>query len=642
MHKYIFFFTIVVVSGKGFSQSVIPEYGTIVPEEIKMKQCAFDKEADAVILLDKAVSNYDDDKQLITKRRIKFKILKESGIGRGDVRISFYSEDEFEKIEDLEAYVLNENETGGIYKTIFDKKSIFTNKVNKLYSEIKMAMPEVKVGSIIEYQYTSIKKSFYGIRDWNFQIDIPTLISQYDLTILPGASFAYKIVKSKFLPIEMKNFKDDGRIIFEMKNIAGLRTEPFMDAADDYRQQIVFQLAEYRTYYGTREKVANTWAELAQELLRNEDFGKAIEKNIKGADELITRVNALPDEHTKMTTIYSFVRKNFEWDHIYSYYANEGLKKIWDKKRGNAADINLLLINLLKEVKLEVYPILISERDHGRVDGSYPFIGQFSKVAALVVINGKRHILDATDPTAPIDMIPFDLLNTNAFIVAKKSSGVILLEDDSRTMKNFTGIQGEIDEEGIVNGRFSKISYDYSRHERLLYFRKHNKEKFISNYFQKDISNIKIDSIEINNESNDSVGLEQKFHFTVEMPASGEYRMVNLNLFGEMDKSPFVSDNRFTNINFGSQLLNTTTQVLQIPASMKPDVIPKNINLVMPDNSISLSRVVAYEEATNTFTIRFKWQIKKTVFTPEEYPSIKDFYKKMVEILNEPLVLKKK
>lgn len=628
---------------QSIGQTPVPDYGTISTDEISMKECAFDKEAEAVLLLDKAVATYDDQKHLITQRRIKFKILTENGLNRGNLRIVYYSADEFETINDLEAYVCNTNANGQISKTIVDKKSIFTNKINELFSEIKIALPDIKKGSIIEYKYTSDAKSFYSaLRDWSFQTDIPTLISQYDLTILPGVAFTYKMVKSRLLNIDVKSFKNEGRVVFEMKNIAGLREEPFMDAPEDYRQRIIFQLSEYRTYYGTKEKVANTWPELARFLLQDDEFGKAIDKNIKGADELIASANLLPDEYAKMNAIYSYVRKGFNWNGIYSKYAREGLKKIWDRKNGNTGELNLLLINLLREAKLDAHPLLVSERDHGKVDGSYPFLDQFNKVVAIVLINGKRYILDATDQYTPADMIPFDLLNTNAFIVSKKSDAVLALTDESRMLKNFTGILSEISENGIITGNVSVISYDYSKLNRTIYYRKKNKEQFISNYFRNEVSNIEIDSFEINNLQSDSLPLDQKFHFSAAMPASGEYRMVNLNLFGGMEKSPFVSDNRFTNINFGSQLLQNTTQVVKIPATIKPDAIPKNMNLVMPDNSIILSRLVDYNESKNIFTIRIKWQIKRTVFTPDEYPSIKEFYKKMVELLNEPLVLKKK
>lgn len=636
--KYTVAIVLSLLSSTVFAQ----EYGDITQDEINYKTCAFDKSADAVIFLDKAMSTHDD-QALITKRRIKFKILKESGIENGNLRIVYRHRDDFEIIDELEAYVYNVNDQGSGYKkTELDKKSIFREKINEYYTAIKIALPEIKIGSIVEYQYTSKMKNYGGLGDWFFQEEIPTLLSQYDLTMLPGAAFSYKVIKSPTLHADVKYIEAQGRTIFEMRNIPGLRDEPYMDAPRDYLQRVVFQLSEYQTYYGARQKYANTWADLARDLLQEEDFGRVIEKNVKGSDEVLTPIKAKSSEFEKMVSVFSYVQKNLSWNRINSKYAGEGLKKVWEKKSGTSGEINLLLINFLKEVKLDAQPLLVSERDHGKVDGSYPFVDQFNKVVALVIVNGKRYILDATDQTTPIDMIPFDLLNTNAFLVVKKSNAVIPLSDNTRTLKNFTVMLSFLDEEGKMNGEVNVYSYDYSRLNRMPDLKKNSEKDFITHYFQKEVSNIEIDSIVIKNRDTDSLPLEQKFHYSTSMPSTGDYRMVNLNLFGAHDKSPFVSDNRFTNINFGCQVNNTLTQVLKIPAGMKPEALPKSINLIMPDNSITFSRVMQYDAATNTITSQVKYQVTRTLFVPEEYPSVKDFYKKMVDMLNEPLVLKKK
>ena len=635
-------YTVAIVLSLITSTVFCQDYGTVTQEEINYKNCAFDKDANAVIFLDKGSSTHTEEQQLITSRRIKFKILKESGIEKGNLRIVFRHRDDFEVISELEAYVFNKDANGVGYKKVLDKKSIFREKINEYFTAIKIALPEIKVGSIVEYQYKSIMKNWGGLRDWYFQEDVPTLFSQYDLTILPGAAFAFNVVKSPTLNIDVKRFQEQGRIVFEMRNIAGLRDEPYMDAPRDYLQRVDFQLAEYQTYYGSTRKFANTWPDLARDLLQGEDFGKAIEKNVKGSDEVLTGIKAKSSEFEKMESVFKYVQQNFSWNGIYSLYASEGLKKVWDKKTGSSGDINLLLINFLKEVKLDAQPLLVSERDHGRVDGSYPFVDQFNKVVALVIVNGKRYILDATDQITPIEMISFDLLNTNAFLVVKKSNAVIPLSDNTRMLKNYTGMISFLDADGKVSGDVNAYSYDYSRLNRIPQLRKNSKKDFISRYFQKEVSNVDIDSITINNSDIDSLPLEQKFHYSTSMPSSGEYRMVNLNLFGGLDKSPFISDNRFTNINFGCQVNNTLTQILKIPDNMKPEALPKNINLLMPDNSISFSRVMQYDAANNTITSQVKFQVIRTLFVAEEYPSVKDFYKKMVDMLNEPLVLKNK
>ena len=48
-----------------------PAFGNFSKEEISVKQCSFDPEADAIILLDKAVANYDDDQRLIIEIRVR-------------------------------------------------------------------------------------------------------------------------------------------------------------------------------------------------------------------------------------------------------------------------------------------------------------------------------------------------------------------------------------------------------------------------------------------------------------------------------------------------------------------------------------------------------------------------------------------
>ena len=92
-------------SSAAFSQTPISDFGQFSGSEFDMKECSFDKTADAVVLFDQASSNYNDEWNLITDRRIRFKILKEKGIERGDIHISFYSKDKFEFISHIDATI---------------------------------------------------------------------------------------------------------------------------------------------------------------------------------------------------------------------------------------------------------------------------------------------------------------------------------------------------------------------------------------------------------------------------------------------------------------------------------------------------------------------------------------------------------
>lgn len=62
-------------------------YGMATNAELQMKQCSFDKDAKAVILLHEAFSDYDEKYHLVTNHHVRIKILKEDGIPVANISI---------------------------------------------------------------------------------------------------------------------------------------------------------------------------------------------------------------------------------------------------------------------------------------------------------------------------------------------------------------------------------------------------------------------------------------------------------------------------------------------------------------------------------------------------------------------------
>lgn len=619
-----------------------PSFGGFTEIEKKMQVCSFDPEAEAVILLDLATA-YPIGHKLVIDRRIRLKILKESGIERGNIRIPYYSKDDFQTLSDIEGLVQSGGESNSSVRVSkLEKSGIFHQNINERWSELRLAMPDVKVGSIIEYRYTSTMLSWWGLDKWEFQTDIPTEVSKFDLTISRTIEFAYTVFHRPDLPIKVTPYKSDGRIVFEMRNIAALRSEPITDAPSEYQQRVVFQVSKFNAG-GYNQKYADSWAQLAKDLLNQNNFGRVIEKSVPGSDEFLQKVKLLGSDFEKMNTIYSFVRNNFASDGYRSIYASDGLKKVWEKRSGNTGERNLLLLNLLKEAKLDATPLLVCERSEGKVNKAYPFLDQFSRVVSLVKIDNDKYILDATDKFTPPSMIPFSLANTYAFaVVWKNATEPFLLDSKGKTKRTQSNVLINIGEDGNITGTVATRSLGYDRIARLQYLKESDTKKFTERFLLVSETDLEIDSLEIEGIDNDSLPLLQSYKYNVSTNQSGEYRIVNLNLFFDLRKSPFVSDIRFTNINFGTTMSKSVTQLIQLAPNMIPDGIPKNISLVMPDKSIVLNRTLVFDKEKNLVISRIDLDINKPVFTPYEYPAVKDFYKKMVDYLNEPLVLKNK
>src|SRR6476660_2188433 len=186
-----------------YCQSSVPEFGYFTAEEINLKECPFDKNAASVILFDDAVADHDDEWRLITHRRVRIKIFNQRDVDQGDIRIRFYSKDKFEYIANIRGVTTN-YENGQLQTSTLDSKSIFTEKEDNYYSSMKFALPNVKAGSIIEYEYDIYMKHYGGLTSWIFQNKIPTLRSCYLLTILPGFEFQYSVQKKFEYPIIIK------------------------------------------------------------------------------------------------------------------------------------------------------------------------------------------------------------------------------------------------------------------------------------------------------------------------------------------------------------------------------------------------------------------------------------------------------
>ena len=619
-----------------WGQSQLPEFGQITNEEINLKECDFDKEAEAIIIFDDAFTDHDDDYNMITTRRIRIKILNEKGLERGNINIPFYSGNNFEFIKDIRGFTFNIDASGNHTYRDLDRKSIYIEKRDSYYSLVKFAMPAIKTGSIIEYSFVSVMKSYGGLEDWKFQSDIPTMKSCYMLQVVPTAEFTYSVQKKENYYILIKPIADLGRIYFEMNSIPALRFEPYMDAARDYIQRVIFQLSGLTNRYGHKMDINTTWKSTAYDLMTGKDFGGQIDKSIK-ADELQPMVQNESSPVGKLKVIYNYVRNNISWNGYNSKYSVDGVKTTWEKKRGTTGEINLLLINLLKTNNIEVYPLLVAERDFGKIDSIYPFLERFNKVVAFAKADGQQFILDATEKNTPAGLTPYSLLNTMAFLVDKKNFNLLRIGSGNKTYKNRILINADLNPKGQLQGNAMVQSFDYARQLRVESIRENLKE-FVSEIFEKPYDNISIDSFYINNLDAESMVLEQGIRFSQQLNESGGFVFINYNLFTGMEKNPFTSSIRFTNVNFGYPHEVLLDVQIKLPANSKTDDLPKDQVLENNSKTIRLSREIKVENGQINISLSFSRNT--TLVFAENYKELKDFYKKMTDLLNEPVVVK--
>jgi hypothetical protein len=269
---------------------------------------------------------------------------------------------------------------------------VYEKKLNKRSSEKVFTFPAVKVGSIIEYKYKHVGM---GLIDWYFQRSIPVKYSRFkmdfpeeiEVHVTPHTSRNY----------EQKKETPGRRTIstYSMTNVPSFRGEPFIINEDFYRDRLETKVIAYTVDGRRYNRVAN-WVQVIKALMEDEDFGVQVKKNIPRTADLDEKLKTITQPYNRMKTIYKYVQDNMQWNEYVGIWAADGVKAAWKDKKGTSGEINLILVNLLKDADLNAHPVLVSTHDNGVVNsfdaGTFDWPGyyQFDKVMAFVEIDNKE------------------------------------------------------------------------------------------------------------------------------------------------------------------------------------------------------------------------------------------------------------
>jgi hypothetical protein len=417
------------------AQNFNNEYGKIGRDDIDYKFCPQDKSAEAVVISDNGLSYFSrkgDYFEIIYERTTRLKVLNEAGIKYANIEIPFYGEGEiYENVYDIEACTYN-FENGAFSRTNLDLTTCHDEKLNKYWNNKKFAMPNVKVGSIIEYRYKISSEYLFKLRNWEFQWKIPVLYSKYITKMIPFYQYTYLLQGTNKFDSQ-KTYTDAGMerqygnvkfqdqdYEFVMKDLPGFKDEKFISSEDDYIIKLNFQLSKVTNEYGASQNVITTWPEMIKDFIKNEDFGGYARKSEGMASKIseLKSLSLLPAQQ-KYDSILNYVKANYTWNKLNDKYASKSPKALLKDKNGNNADINLFTIGLLNAVGIKAVPVILSTRDNGKIKYDYPFTHFFNYTVIMADIDGKKVLSDATNPLLKNDRIPEKCINDKGLIIQK-------------------------------------------------------------------------------------------------------------------------------------------------------------------------------------------------------------------------------
>ncbi|SFF58097.1 DUF3857 domain-containing protein [Thermoflexibacter ruber] len=663
-----------------FAQSA-PKFGKVEDEEVKMTSYPKDPEASAVILTDYGRTYFKysqtSDFQIVFVHYKKVKILKKDAYKLADIEIPLYyaSADNREKVADLKGFTYNYQD-GKVEKTKLEKDAIFDSKESNNWQYKKFVMPNVKEGSVIEYQYEVISDFLFNLPVWKFQDFYPTEYSEY-VTEIPEY-FNYVSNSQSYMPFtehtkEEKNgsitlaLKDRGEGVvtrtnteyhkldyrvntnrWVMKDVPAFKNEKFITSIRDCINLIEFQLASYQYPQAPLRPVMDSWEKLVENLLKREEYGGYIEKRSPIKDLVAKLIEGKTAAKDKMTAIYEYVKNNIKYNDDDGIYTEIKMKDVLEKKTGGSAEINLLLVAMLKEAGLEAYPILLSTRNHGKINVNYPILSKFNYNIAYVAFDEEEHLLDATDPMRPVDMLPAYALSETGLLIMKggQFGWANLLNRYKSTELIYTKL--DLLPDGTLKGEINQTLTGYAALDaRKKLGKQEKKEKTSENEGEEkeEKEDIKENKVVFTYENLSEYDKPLKGKATYQgdefAETGGDRIYLNPMLSYKWKENPFKLEERNFPVDFAFPFEYSYFMNFTIPEGYVVEEMPKSTRNIFGDKTVKFDYLISNQTA-NLIQVNCKLTVSRALFQAEEYKDLKNFFAGIVAKQNEQIVLKKK
>lgn len=645
-----------------FGQERTPaKFGKISAADLKIKSYSIDNSASAVVIADvgssQVVGNLRGWFSIEFKHFRRIHILKKNAYHLANVEILLYTDGTGEEqLKNLKAHTYN-LENGKVIESKIDvKNSVYRSVIDKNHIVRKFVFPAVKEGSIIEYEYTVSSDFILNLRPWKFQQSHPVLWSEYNVSI---PEFLYYVFFQqgdfkKTQTARQENFRvtdtrtagrsttepftatvNDYRMV--MQNVPPMKMENFTSSLDNHIAKIEFQLAEYRSPLAF-QSIMGDWTDVTNTLLNDENFGGQLEKDNSWLnDELKIALQGAKSGEEKARNIFTHLQKNLTCTNYNRLYTDQPLKNVLKNKRGSVAEINLLLVAMLRKAGLRADPLMLSTRSHGYAFSNYPIIERFNYVVSRAMINDMPVYLDASRPNLGFGRLDWECYNGHARVINKEATAVDLLSDSLVETKTMSLLLTNDDKE--IVGRMEQLPGYYeslSVRDRIaeIGFKEFVKEVENDKALDAELYDFRIDHLP-NLDEQIQVSYEFKLHIE-------KKDIIYLDpMFGEgFTENPFTAEKRTYPVEMPYPLDEIFIARIELPEGYEVDGMPKPARMSLDEEGKSFFEYMI-QNSGSVISLRTRVKVHRSYFLPGEYKMLRDFFSIVVNKQNEKIVLKK-
>jgi hypothetical protein len=379
----------------------------VSPEELKMTSEPKAPGAPAIILY-RQVDRDDSGESGYEINYIRIKILTEEGRKYADIELPFLKGRT--NIRDLKARTIRPDGTITNFEGKPFEKQIVKAKGVK-YMAKTFTMPDVQVGSIIEYTYKEELPSFQ-VFDSHWILSDELFTKKASFSLKPYSGLACRWSWHRLPEGSEKPNKDSKNVIrLEVNNVPAFPTEDYMPPVNELKSRVDFTYS----YENPTLDAQKFWLEAGKKM--NASLESFVNKR-KAMEQAVATIVAPSDTpEQKLKKIYARVQqlRNTSFEIAKSDQEEKrdkqkqinNVEDVWKQGYGSGVELTWLFLGLARAAGLDASGVWVSDRRNYFFNYAYLDESKLNTNVVLVKLEGKEIYLDPGAAYTPYGMLPW-------------------------------------------------------------------------------------------------------------------------------------------------------------------------------------------------------------------------------------------
>ncbi len=630
--------------------NIFSKFGQISKEELSMKA---DHNYPFEFLLKETSVRFQDGSgglHAIIDHLVRIKIYSDDPLEITEaslVGIPFYNTDNLEVITQLEG--ITHQPDGS--RVSLDPAQSTRSDLNSRYQIVEFEMPEAGAGSVLEYKYRVVRRYIEELPDFYFTRRVPT---KKAAIVLQNEPFLrYKTVSQNInFRVDYNEVRIDTSSVpriftftrpepisierWYASDIPAVEEKPYLSSIEDIHGKMKFQINEFGL---PRQRLTNTWEYIAAQIRRTYNPFQPI-KTYSEFGEIGRDIAESFDNLTEIQdSVFQYVNQSVQYSGLHSVFPTNSLVNVLEGEPANQAEINTVLMAILRGAGIEVYPIYISGRDYGRINTDFSSLFQFNSMLLYSEIEEEKYFMDASFPQSYPNLIPVESYTDQGLVLEE---GDFYWADISPKKSVFDLniiVDADLSAEGHLTGTLTanvlgyparQIMQDIDRGESL--------NNIVKSTFFDVYQNATVSSSSIKSDNTVNGEIEISGEFKIENYAASFREGLELRpmIVGYLFENPFEESDRNVPVTLDAPEKLTVEYNILLPAGYEVEGVGE-----ARSNELSGAELTEqYLALGRNLNYSFSVDISNKKFPATSYRDLRQLYQRWVELSNNAWYIK--